>query len=377
MRKLLVLLALLATASSASAQFIGYSSPQTIQKTIATNTPCTGGAQNFITGAVAGFDNLGQTQHYISIVPSAAVTSIQAEIDGIDRSGNVFRISDVLIATAATLPLATSGSGYYPQFQVKVTCGSAAGTFTLNYSGASSTFNQTVGSYLLGQIDKSLYAGAPANTNSQIQFQPPFASSGGTLLFTFNVGGPAGSSVQVQCAGNTIGISSQLFPLNTAASVQTLQVANNFCPTMQINYVSGGASAALYSMEYIFTIPGSPSLIQDPCQGAFVKLSAPISAGAAGTTKIITEVAGQTIYVCSYNASQVATAGTVRWISGTGATCGTATVNETGAMAVTASQPFTYAPGHTVFSSASGAAICMTTTGAGGTVDGVVTFVQQ
>src|SRR5437899_2681628 len=56
-RALLALFALLGLASASPAQFIGYTSPQTVDQTLASNLACTGGVQNFT------ITNLGQTQH--------------------------------------------------------------------------------------------------------------------------------------------------------------------------------------------------------------------------------------------------------------------------------------------------------------------------
>ena len=260
-RKKLLLAALfsfagLACPASLRAQFVGYTSPQTVQVTLASSVACTGLPQNFVTGSVAGFSNLGQTQHYITLTPSAAAIRVTAEIDGIDNNGNAFRISDVLVSTLGNVPLSVSGSGYFPKIQVTVTCGSSAGTFTLSYSGTSSTSTPMVGSYLLGAIDKSVSAFAPANASLETRFQPPFADSEGTLVFFYQATGPLGSTVQVTCAANTANISSQTFTPSITTGLQILPVPRGSCPLMIIDYNSGGASATTYSLEYIFSVPG-------------------------------------------------------------------------------------------------------------------------
>jgi hypothetical protein len=305
---------------SARAQFLGYTSPQTVQTTLANGLACTGAPQTFITGgANPGFANLGQTQHYITVMPSAAVISIKAEIDGLDSTGNVFRLSDHLIAgTAAGLPLAVTGSGYYPRIQVMVTCGSATGTFTLNYSGASSTSNLNAGSYFLGQVDKSLFAGAPANTSSVIQFQPPFGSAAGTLFFTFGAAGPGGSTLQVQCSGNLFAIDSQVFSLATSTSVQAFSFGPAMCTSIQINYTSGGASAAQYSMEYVFYSPGAntnPGSWQAPNHQSNTEQT---SAANASVSKSIAALASVRAHVFSVSAR--CSAGTANLVVLDGAT---------------------------------------------------------
>jgi hypothetical protein len=247
----------LAFPQAARGQFIGYTTPQSVQHTLALNTPCTGAAQNFITGVTPGFSNLGQTQHYVTVAVSGD-TNLSAEIDGIDKNGNVFRISDVLEAasSAAATPQAIFGTGYFPQIQVSVTCSPGTATFTLSYSGTSAAFNSSIGSYLLGQVDKTVFANIPANAPQAAQFQTPFANSAGLILFTYTGVGPAGSTLQVQCSG-TIGISSKTFTLLASASVQAMPMPPGICPAVQLNYVSGGATAFNFSLEYVFFSQGT------------------------------------------------------------------------------------------------------------------------
>lgn len=253
--KLLAAIAILATlgAVSARAQFIGTVNLQTVQQTLATTTACTGGAQTFLVA------NLGQTQHSATTVGTGLV-QFQAEIDGIDVQGNVYRISDVQKTPGTSSVL--FGSGYFPKVQISITCSPLTATFTLSYSGSASPNSSTIGTYLSGQIDKVLFAGAAANINaSNSGWQPPYENSYGNLIFQYNVAGPAGSFVTVQCTANTGSgaVFQQVFSIPGGGNtVLQFPVAAASCPAMAVSYTSGGATAATYKLEYVFVQPGLP-----------------------------------------------------------------------------------------------------------------------
>jgi hypothetical protein len=378
------LLALLVLAAwPARAQFIGYTSPQTVQQSLATSLACTGAAQTF------AISNLGQTQHYLNVAAVTGTTNFQAEIDGIDRQGNVVRISDVLEPSGAGFPF-TSGSlyggGYFPKIQVVITCSPGTATYTASYSGAWATFNGNAGSYLAGQIDKVTFNAISAGVNQSDTVQTPFGSSAGTLYFKFNTTSLAGTTLQVICStvtgfGGTIlttGIPAlTVTPANTTTG-QIFQVPETSCPFAKVSYTTVGGGTTI-TAEYVFATPGvSQHASSDPCQsGSIPKTSAQIVAPAASTSQQIALALGNSIYVCGYQMSQIATAGTVQWLYGTGANCVTGPQNITGAMGMTASQPASYSgPGY-VFKVPMGNALCLTATGAGGAVAGIVTYIQS
>lgn len=364
---------------TAHAQFIGYTSPQTVQQTLATNQLCTGAAQTF------SIQNLGQTQHQLNAAAVTGATQFQAEIDGIDRAGNVLRISDILEPSPNGAPNSSgsiTATGYYPQFQVKVTCSPNTATYTISYSGASSSFIGDFGNYLAGQIDKVTFNGNAATSSQTDTIQTPFGSSGGTIFFKYNTTSAAGGTLSVTCAVASGSTFAQPMPLNVSLANtilgQQFQVPDQACPYLTVTYTPGGGGTI--NAEYVFALPGMAfRATTDPCEsGTFQKQSVAVAAGAAGTSQQIALQIGQSIYVCGYQLSQVATAGTLQWVYGTGTNCGTGTTNLTGAMGVTASQPFSYGTGGaTVMKVPQGNELCLTTTGAGGTAAGIVTYIQQ
>jgi hypothetical protein len=361
------------------AQFLGYIGQQTVQQTLATSLPCTGTAQTF------PINNLGQTQHKLSISNIVGAAKFQAEIDGIDKQGNVFRVSDVLEMPGAALALrqgTLNGSGYFPQIQVLVTCSPGTATFTASYSGSQFTFENDAGSYLAAQVDKISFGSANSAVAQADSFQTPFGSTAGTLYVAY-IGTP-GAGVQMSVTCGTVSqafipIVSQVTLVATTAT-QAFQIPPQPCPFVTLNYGGGGGAVGSITAEYVFSVPGLTSAATlDPCSsGTFTKLSALVSAvGGATTTQIIAGLEGLNIYVCGYQVSQVSTAGTLQWVYGSGSNCGTGTTSLTGAVGVTASQPVNSPPvaGYVFKTGTAFKALCLTATG-GGAVSGVVTYVN-
>jgi hypothetical protein len=73
--------------------------------------------------------------------------------------------------------------------------------------------------------------------------------------------------------------------------------------------------------------------------------SVPITITTATTTRLIVGVSGKSIYVTAVDVISAGT-GNIQFISGTGATCGTATVNVSGNYNLTAQVGFTKAAGN-------------------------------
>jgi hypothetical protein len=92
-----------------------------------------------------------------------------------------------------------------------------------------------------------------------------------------------------------------------------------------------------------------------------------IVSAAATTTKIVTEVTGQGVHICGYTVAAGAAVGGWQIISGTGATCGTGTINITAAYTIAINTGFSSLASYAQYSTASGQAICVITTGTGPT----------
>lgn len=384
MKKLfLIIVAMLG--SVAHAQSPTYVLPQTVQQTLANNIVCTGSAQTF------AITNLGQTKHTLSVTVGVNAQTFSGEIDGIDARGNVFRISDIL--SVAQGSGSVSGDGYFPQIQVSITCSPIAAHFTASYSGAWGTgpYNANVGNYLFAQIDKTIFASAITANSLSSTTQTPFGSSAGTIYFQYSGAITGGGSLTINCTSSGLLNANQNVILNyqlaAIVNLQTFYIPNTACPTVGISY-SAGVGAGTFAAEYVFSLPGTALPNIDPCslaQGAQSnnnsKVSTAVSVAGAATTQIVGNGSPPNqLYICGYHLSQATTAGTIQFIQGTGANCGTGTTNLSGAMPVTAAQPISYGNGGAyvlktqTVAGITGANVCLVVTGAGG-VTGVVTSV--
>jgi hypothetical protein len=373
MKRLLLVAALyVICAVRCEAQFIGYVAPQTESQILATNVACTGALQNF------SITNLGQSSHVLSFSSSGA-NGFRISMSGSWDGTNFAGFSDEITALSGFL----QATGYYPVLRVTALCATNAGTFSIQYSGTPSYQIQSTGFADRATYTKILAQSFAANVNSgNISMTTPFGSSAAVILFQYTSNIPAaGGTFTLTSNGLSTAPITLLsgVALNTSLNTQTFLVPVVPSASLTFAYTSGGASASTYNVEVVFFKPGNQLPSADPCQsqwGPFVKQSSAIVAGAAATTQIIpANLANISIYVCGYQVSQVATAGTLQWISGTGVSCGTGTGNLTGAMGVTASQPISYSGPGTIMKVPQGNALCLTTTGAGGTAAGIVTYV--
>jgi hypothetical protein len=386
LRSLRILALVLALTASAAAQFQGYFSPQTTQQTLATAALCTGAAQTY------PIQNLGQTQHWLSVAFNNAIT-FHGEIDGIDRQGNVFRISDVLETQSAKGVVI--GTGYYPQIQVVITCAPVSASYTASYSGAWGTPFNNVGHALFAQIDKTNMSANPATTSVSDSFATPFGNSSASIYIGL-VGTVTGGTVTATCnpSGALAGVTSvQLLSVAVTNTLATpyFPLPDYPCPSMTVAYTAGSGSGNV-TLETIFNPPGGQPPSQDPCSNNSATLTGlvhgkstnQIANAPTGTTAII-NVPGSAValYVCGVMFSQATTAGTVQFEFGTGTACATDTVILTGAIPVTAATPISFGNGgasiwqnsNIVNGPGNGTQLCIVVTGTGA-VSGFVTYVS-
>lgn len=248
-----------ALALGAEAQFIGYVSPQGEQQTLATAQTCAASPFTF------GVQNLGQTQHWLSVTVSSTMQTFTGEIDGIDNQGNVYRISEILQHALGGAAFSNGtgtvyGSGYFPKIQVSINCFPSTATFTASYSGGWGTQPGGSGTYLASQIDKSIFAKlTAANASQSANFQTPYGSSAGTLLFKFDGFSAGTANVGFFCSGAAFGgaaVAGGSFAVATNNTVQAFQLPDAPCTQITFTYSPTGVTATDFSLEFIFSPPG-------------------------------------------------------------------------------------------------------------------------
>jgi hypothetical protein len=251
---------------SSFAQFLGYTSPQTVVATLATATSCTGTPQNFSTANAAlnalGFRNIGQNQHTATLVMSGSTTNASIVIQALDSAGNATVISPIGQAGSALgsgIYATVSGTGSSVNVNIIVACASG-GTFSLTYSGTSSSPPVVSGTQFLTLIDQQIFTGVNgASTENGTVFPTPFGNSSGYLRFNYASSPVAGSTMTVLClttTSSTTTLNQFAFPIANATGIQLFKVPPATCPQVQVLYTSGGA-AGLITDEYIFDSPGA------------------------------------------------------------------------------------------------------------------------
>lgn len=383
----------------ASAQDLGNVALRTVSANLATALNCTGVAQTFVTGTTPNFNNLGQTGHTVTIAPQN-MTSMHAEIDGVDNQGNVFRISDQMEFAGVTAVRQGSmrATGYYARIQVMITCSPNTATFTATYSGDFGNSPSLPGSYLSSQIDHVNFSAANGTVSQQDNFQTPFGSSAGTLYVQTGSSAPAGNSIAITCNGVGLGAAIGLPFSGTLApttGVQAFPIPASACPLMQVGFGPSGGGVTTITAEMVFSVPGlatnnpanQPATGVDPCQSpSTLKQSQPINVVAAATTQLVPAATIQGIYVCGgflTVGSSGTTPATALFEYGTGASCGTGTTVLTGAMgtgtatATNDGEPVTIPGGVTNFRAPTGNALCIVTAGTTVNVQGYISYVQQ
>jgi len=173
----------------------------------------------------------------------------------------------------------------------------------------------------------------------------------------------------------------------------TLLLTSSVCYS-QSAIVRGEVSAGVYENlrstggSLFVNTSGSSITVNysDPCQSANTTKTSTVVNVTTATTTLIATSTGNGVSICGFSmtiSQVVTTANTLKFVRGTGATCGTGTADLTGAYGtggVTAAAPLVLAVSGagTLFKSTGSENICVTTTiGASAAFTGVVTYVIQ
>lgn len=240
--------ALLALALPAAAQFLGYTSPQTI-RTVALNA---------VTAATIStpVPIIGQSAHYVAytIGGTGSVSQVVLRLIASQDGTNYFAIGED--ATATTLSGSLFASGYYPFIEVQLvtfTVVSGIPTLTATYTGTSVSPAAPWGDNAGAVYSKKLVVGRAANGSFANTLHMPFSlTAGGLLYITFSAATCAGSSFTISTSAESLGTVT-IVPATTLTATTNTQVF--FVPSfgafsLTFNYTSGcGASAATLTAE--------------------------------------------------------------------------------------------------------------------------------
>lgn len=232
------------------AQFIGYTSPQTVTQSLSLS--CVGGASAVLTAIT----NLGQSNHLVTFLApnGASVTLI----------GGTGTLQVPISVTSVGRTGSATAFGYYNIVSVETSC-TVSGTITLLYTGTSSAPGVLTGQADISSYDFLLGYNEPAATTVNLPqlFPPPYGSTGGVIYFTYTGAGPTGSTISVIGGGASSGSMPFVLtftPVTTTAIVQTFQIPPIPAAAITVAYTTGGASASTYTLEYQFNKPGTTNL---------------------------------------------------------------------------------------------------------------------
>lgn len=410
-------------ASPSLAQFIGYTSPQTVQAAvmIGQTTPAVTPAGLIqgcvpVNGTPCAVPNVGQNNHSITYTISSPCTtgfSMDLRIEASNNGSTWFSISeDATDQNSGSIQGSTTGgltaTGSYPAYRinlVSIACASGqTPAVTVNYSGTSSGNPTATGIfYQSTPYRKIIVQNQPTTTAlNPVTINAPNGNTAGALYiacYTAATGASANCPTSLVISvsgliawGSAVGgggggnISSGLATYSPAAvSAPIIQLIN--VPAISINFqFSGSGTAGVnWSAYYVSNFTSLPNFVGDPCQSpGSIKQAARNTFAAAGTTQIISASPGQVVYVCSIAMNMIGTtaADTLQLEGGTGTNC--ATVNSTmtpvfsSGILTSGSYSQTIGYGGTVTSNQVSNAVCaVTTVGTGPSIALLVTFVQQ
>jgi hypothetical protein len=288
-----------------------YTIPQSVVSTVASATSCTGSPQNFSTTTPAlnalNFRNLGQTQHTATLVMSGSTTTASLLIQGIDTAGNAVNISPISQGGTVFggITATVAGTGAYANINIVVNC-AVGNTFTLTYSGSSSTPPIVAGTQLVTQIDQQIFGGiSGASSKNSPVFSAPFGNSSGFLYFAYATSPVAGSTLTVLCVdAPTTTMFQYVFSIANVIGSQVFKVPPSACPQAQVLYVSGGA-AGLTSVEYIFDAPGNPV---NTTLGTYTHITTATATAAKATTGTLVNITVNTPAAGTISVFDLATA---------------------------------------------------------------------
>jgi hypothetical protein len=309
----------------ARAQFIGYTSPQTVTSQPFNATGCNGGTQS------VAVPNEGQSAHY-AFFQGSLISSLSVKLIASNDGATFFDISEIATGAGNGTGIVT-GTGYYNVVKVAVSC-NVGGSITVFYSGLSTTPGALFGGQLTSQLVKAVAFGVAANAgfNTAVT-RSPFGNSGGSIYFKYAAAGPSGSTLTVQCSADENGSFASSLPnysISTVSTQQVFPIPATSCPFYTVTYGSGGASATNFTAFYVFNEPGN--FTNPPYQGTNI----------TGTTATAIKATGGFLHTLTINTGGAGTI--IIFDLGSAACTGTPATNQKATITAVAGtlQTFTY-----------------------------------
>ena len=319
--------------SFAHAQFLGYTAPQTVGPITCINAAATPTTSSSTPGTASFIPSLGQSVHYLTYTTSDTIQTMSIQLDGSFNNSTWFRVSETASSPGSG---AVSANVYYPFIRCNLTSVTGGGSVTAVYTGTSVIAGNPAGIFnTSGVYTKVLATGAPANAAATYSITLPKGSTGGVLNFLYSGPGPAGSTLGTSAGPDFNHLDTVLSPtvLSTAATVQTIRVADFAANVSRVVYSPLEASAVTYDLSYSFSTVGSSSvdvILWPDSQPIFwCNRTASISITASGNTQIIADPGTGLTYICHVSVAFNAVTN-FQLTNGIGTNCDTGTNSLTG-----------------------------------------------
>ena len=302
------------------AQFLGYTSPQTVGPITCLNAVSAPATSSSTPGNAAFIPALGQSVHYLTYTTSGTITTMSIQLDASFNNTTFFRVSETASSPGSG---AVSANVYYPFMRCNLTAITGGGSVTAIYTGTSVSAGPPSGIFnSSGIFNKTLATAANAALDATYDFPIPTGNSGGTIYLTYNA--VASTSTIVVRAGID---SSQLtnviilVPINNTRSAFSIpsQAAN----VGQVAYAPGGGIGT-YDLSYSFggSSNTSATLVVNPSLAipTICDLQQDILLSVAGNTQVLAGSGQSRIAICHISFSSTAMTD-ITFTRGTGVNC--------------------------------------------------------
>ena len=331
----------------AHAQFLGFTSPQTVGPITCINAAIAPTTSSATPGAASFIPNLGQSVHYLTWLTLGNIT-FSIQLDGGFNNSTWFRISETGTVRGSG---AIWANVYYPFIRCNLTVASGGGSISATYTGTSVTAGPPAGIFnSSGIFTKDLARSAMANANALYSTSLPTGSSGGTIYIVNSGGFSAGGALTLKAGIDSSHLASvNVFEISSGTAQQVLPVSPIAAAYAELSYTApAGQAANTYDLAYSFSLNSSTStastILLAPAGVSMFLCAANgvVSLSGAGNTQIIPAVAGLTIRVCHLSLSFVSMVD-FELHSGTGVNCATGDTAITGTYqdVLTFAPPFT------------------------------------
>ncbi len=260
-------------AQPAAAQFVGYTSPQTVNQQIfsAVNTTQTSPVATFpctpqVGGTGCGIPNIGQSIHYITVRASSTCNfrlTLQGSNDGLNWFDMAESSSDSGLNGGSPGFGGFAGSGSFNAYRLNLQVGTCSGTLNVWYSGTSVTSGSVGGNLNYSSQYRRILALAPNSTTgltltaTSKTIYPTNGNTAGTLSFSFASNNCAGGSLLVQAGPDAAHLTTltTITPANVLNNTQSFPLPASNAGAMVLSYTACGTET--YDVLVEFAPPGA------------------------------------------------------------------------------------------------------------------------